>query len=65
MKQQEFTEGRMYADKFTGKKFDKISDRLPKQLKEKCGNGHDTLLISNCCKCGAPVCCPDCCNDLL
>ena len=31
---------------------------------EYCENGHDnTKLIDNCVQCGAPVCCPDCCNE--
>lgn len=52
-----------YIDRYTGKPFDKLSDRLPTQLTEKCGNGHDTHLITNCLRCGAPVCCPDCCVE--
>lgn len=53
----------MYQDKFTGNPFDKLSDRLPKQLKDKCENGHDMFLISNCMQCGAPICCPTCCDE--
>ena len=53
----------MHIDKFTGKPFDKLSDRLPKQTDEKCEHGHDTYLITNCLFCGAPVCCPDCCEE--
>ena len=54
----------MYIDKYTGKPFDRLGDRLPTQLDEKCENGHDdTYLISNCPRCGAPICCPDCCNE--
>jgi hypothetical protein len=55
----------MYHDKFTGKPFERLTDRIPKQLKEKCENGHDTFLITNCPQCGAPVCCHDCCNESL
>lgn len=54
-----------YIDKFTGKQFDKLSDRFPKQIEEMCENGHDSHLIKNCIQCGAPVCCPVCCDEYI
>lgn len=54
---------KMHYDKITGKPFDNLSDRLPKQLEGKCENGHDAFLIAHCIQCGAPVCCPICCNE--
>ena len=52
----------MKYDRFTGKPFDKTSDRLPE------ANGHfcdecGTELIDHCIICGAPQCCPKCCAE--
>lgn len=48
-------------DRFTGKLMDKPSDSLPTvsvEICEDCGS----RLINRCVRCGAPVCCPECCQ---
>jgi len=53
-----------YIDEITGKKVDRLSDLLPLSQKnqcEECG----TNLIDHCLLCGAPVCCPKCCAEIL
>ena len=56
-----------HFDKFTGKPFDKLSDRLSQLNGLKCDSCNSEL-IDNCLTCGAPICCPTCCkktsNDL-
>ena len=52
----------MNHDRYTGKPIDRPSDRMPIPNDTKCdicgGN-----CIDNCPFCGAPQCCPQCCND--
>ena len=48
-------------DKFTGKQVDKISDLLPEDNGQFCDCG--TELINRCYICGAPICCPACCEQ--
>lgn len=50
-----------HYDRWTGKPVDKISDLLPKENGEKCEEC-GTPLINNCLTCGAPICCPKCCE---
>ena len=52
----------MATDRFTGKPIDKASDNLPRQLDEECDEC-GTKLIARCLQCGAPVCCPKCCDE--
>ena len=53
-----------FYDRFTGKPVDRLSDFLPSTLRSFCEEGHpETHLISNCPQCGAPVCCPKCCDE--
>jgi len=51
-----------YIDRFTGKPFDRISQRLPKSNGETCDHCGGEC-IDNCMRCGAPQCCPACCAD--
>lgn len=52
----------MPIDKFTGKPFDKPSDRLPRyQVGHHCEDCGSTL-IRDCLRCGAPNCCDLCCE---
>lgn len=51
-----------HTDRFTGKEYDSISDRLPHYNGQKC----DTCggpAIDHCAMCGAPQCCPKCCAE--
>lgn len=51
----------MYFDNWTGKPINKPSDSLPEfngELCDECGSA----LIDRCLRCGAPVCCPVCCE---
>jgi hypothetical protein len=59
---QEVRDRMEYYDKFTGKPFDHATDRLPHyngSFCEECGSE----LIDHCIRCGAPVCCPKCCEE--
>lgn len=47
----------------TGKIIPATEPLYATQLAEKCENGHDCFLIGNCLRCGAPVCCPECCAE--
>lgn len=49
-------------DLFSGKPRDRASDNLPKLLAERCEDC-GSHLINRCLRCGAPVCCPQCCAD--
>lgn len=54
----------MMVDNFTGKPVDKLSNLFPELSEtgercEECG----TILINRCLRCGAPVCCPKCCEE--
>jgi hypothetical protein len=51
-----------YFDKFTGKPIDKLSDRLPRLNGGKC-ELCGTPTIDCCPVCGAPQCCPKCCEE--
>jgi len=52
----------MPIDKFTGKVVDKLSDLLPENNGSYC-DVCGTELIDRCLRCGAPVCCPKCCEE--
>ena len=52
----------MVQDKFTGKMLDKSSNLLPSGTGETC-DICGTVLINRCLRCGAPVCCPKCCEE--
>lgn len=49
-------------DLITGKLLDRPSDALSSELDEKCDQC-GTSLINRCLFCGAPVCCPKCCEE--
>lgn len=53
---------RAVQDPITGKLLDRPSDLLSSALKETCEEC-GTNLISRCLRCGAPVCCPKCCEE--
>ena len=53
----------IYRDKYTGKAIDKPSDRLPRESKSKCDRHTEVYIICNCLRCGAPNCCPACCEE--
>ena len=51
----------MTTDMWTGRPLDKPSDNLPKTTREKCeACGHP--IVDRCYYCGAPQCCPKCCE---
>lgn len=52
----------MAYDRFTAKQIDSPLDNLPKQLDEDCDHC-GTKLIVRCLRCGAPICCPKCCDE--
>lgn len=51
----------MIANRWTGKLIDKPSDALPSESTERCDEC-GARLINRCLRCGAPVCCPRCCE---
>jgi hypothetical protein len=53
----------MPFDKITGKAVDKPSDLLPKTSVDKC-DIHGCSLTVRCLSCGAPLCCPMCCDEM-
>lgn len=54
--------GATMFDIFTGKPVDRLSDMLPTFNGAKCDEcGHE--LIDRCGRCGAPICCPRCCEE--
>jgi hypothetical protein len=50
------------VERFTGRVVDNLSDVLPINLSEKCDYCGYTL-SARCYQCGAPVCCPKCCDE--
>ena len=55
----------MWTDQYTGRQLDRPSSRasrLPAENGQTCGEC-GTKLIDRCYRCGAPVCCPRCCED--
>lgn len=51
-----------YFDPITGKPIDRPSDLLPASCAGECDHCGGPL-ISRCLQCGAPVCCPACCDE--
>lgn len=51
-----------YRDRFTGKAVDCASDLLPEFNGQKCEHCGSEC-INNCLVCGAPQCCPVCCEE--
>ena len=53
----------MTVDIYTGKQIDRPSDNLSNggigEYCDECG----TELIDKCARCGAPICCPECCAE--
>ena len=52
------------TDRFTGKPIPETRSRLAETIDETCDEC-GTQLINRCLTCGAPVCCPKCCDEAM